>query len=434
MAANLVDKTKLQKEISVDIGYELTETIIINEDTGLLFTLSGDVKDNEVIKFADVIPQVSDAASALYLYVLRGRDTSKVFIVDRVTMTDCLNIYSFTGDLNFLSFILKSLFKFWTILSPVLYSSKVPEEVRWEMWFYCPYQVLPDEWLENATFMSAWRERQGNKYVLLNGDETFDFEHITVDKDEEVEAQEGEEPIQYTYINKSTSYSRPSDQTVISTTENKQLQDDKVINIVNSTTYNDSSQGEVVERWGNGTKAVSNTINDMKEGPYMRYTDDRLTAEKWFDDNQTEGLALAYYNSGRIKSKSSYKHHHLDGQFTTYKDADDSPIIRTTEFRDGQMLKSVHYYNDGEYVETNFVSNSTVHSLPLSYDFYTPIGNEWYLSRRITNPISRGEVKTVTNYDVNGNIVDESSKGKSAVFDIMNRKWKHNWYEDVVYL
>jgi len=116
MAVNLVDQNKSSKEVTLDIGYDLVVPVIINEDTGLLFTLSGDVRDRETIKFADILPSINDAASTLYLYFLRGRDTSKVFIVDRVTMTDCLNIYDFTGDSNFLYFILKSLFKFWTIL------------------------------------------------------------------------------------------------------------------------------------------------------------------------------------------------------------------------------------------------------------------------------------------------------------------------------
>ena len=82
----------------LDTGYELTIPVIINQDSGVLFTLTGDVKSNKPIKFATILPRVSEAAITLYLYLLRGRDTSKVYIVDRATMVDCLNIFDFTGD------------------------------------------------------------------------------------------------------------------------------------------------------------------------------------------------------------------------------------------------------------------------------------------------------------------------------------------------
>lgn len=133
MSANLVNPEKRQKIVRLDIGYGLIETVTVNSDTGLLFDLSEDIGNDQTIKISDILPQANDASLTLYLYVVRGRDTSNVFIVDRPTMVECLNIYSLTGDLNFLQFIVNSLFKFWTVLSPVLYSSsssRVPEEVR----------------------------------------------------------------------------------------------------------------------------------------------------------------------------------------------------------------------------------------------------------------------------------------------------------------
>jgi len=133
MSANLVNPEKRQKIVRLDIGYGLIETVTVNSDTGLLFDLSEDIGNDQTIKISDILPQASDSSLTLYLYVVRGRDTSNVFIVDRPTMVECLNIYSLTGDLNFLQFIVNSLFKFWTVLSPVLYSSsssRVPEEVR----------------------------------------------------------------------------------------------------------------------------------------------------------------------------------------------------------------------------------------------------------------------------------------------------------------
>jgi len=338
MAANLVDNSKPQKEVTLNIGYELIVPVIINSDSGLIYTFSGDIRGNEAIKLANVIPQVSDAASTLYLYVLRGRDTSNTFIVDRPTMIDCLAIYNFTGDTNFLAYILVSLFKFWTILSPVLHSDKVSDEVKWELWFHCPYQVLPDVWLDNPHFMRVWRERQDNKYVRLNADEVFDFEHVTtkVNTPEANGANEDEEEeIPSTFIEKSTSYSRQTDQTVISVNEIKEMQDNNVASITNNTTYNGKTQGEKVKQWRmSGERIISNTINNVREGPSKSYVHNMLISESYMDSDVMEGLMTTFYDNGRVMTKVSYKGGQVDGKYVTYKDAIGSPIERVSEYHD----------------------------------------------------------------------------------------------------
>ena len=69
--------------------------------------------------------------------------------------------------------------------------------------------------------MREWRQRQDNKYVMLNADEVFDFEHMTakvnnpnpdlIENDEEEEeggGEGGEEAEGITVIDKSTTYTR----------------------------------------------------------------------------------------------------------------------------------------------------------------------------------------------------------------------------------
>ena len=297
------------------------------------------------------------------------------------------------------------------------------------MWFHCPYQVLPEEWLSDETFMREWRKHQDNKHIILNADEVLDFEHVT-EATEETELYDNYSyEVEDTLINRSTSYARQTDHTVISINEEKRLHNynNALVSTVNNITYNGKSQGQVVTHRENHEKEVSNTINSIEEGPSMFYRDNILIQKKWRENNHASGAELFFYGSGRLRTKRLSKLPNLE-EVIIYKDVENSPIERITEFHGNQKLSSTYYYDSGHYVKSNYVLGGDHRNLPVSYDFYTKTastsGTEWYRYGRITNPTSRDEIKTITKYSVDGNIVTESTGVKDLVFNLEARKWR----------
>ena len=186
---NVKDKTKVTKNITIDVGYSVLIPVTIDANSGVLYTMTSDLSavpttsgstNDEAVKLSVLLTNVSDEAVTLYVNCLRDQD---VFIHSRPALVDCLRIYSITEDNNFLTAVIKQLFFMWTILSPVLYSNdnKIDVDVLRNIWLRCPYQLLPDDRLVDKHFMDEWQRRSDNKRVVLNSGEYLS------QKDHEVE-------------------------------------------------------------------------------------------------------------------------------------------------------------------------------------------------------------------------------------------------------
>lgn len=178
MTDNLLDQDKPKKTIVLDVGFETYLPVIINHDTGVLFSLTedlaGDVdrQPQQKVKLTELLPSLDDLTLAIYVHCLRGKP---IEVVDRPSLINCLAAYSLTEDLNFFHQLLQQLLKLWTLLSPVLYTNKVDFDVKWDIWLRCPYQLLPDDWLSNREFMAEWQELSSNKSVVINDIEVFNY-------------------------------------------------------------------------------------------------------------------------------------------------------------------------------------------------------------------------------------------------------------------
>ena len=303
MTTNLVDPSKSTKLIELDIGYDIVLPITINSDTGLLYEISETVGfgsqpsvqslPGQELKLNELFPKATDVALSFYVYFLRGKELT---VVTRSDLTDCLNLYSLTGDTNFFETLLKSLFKLWTVLSPVLYNNKVTEEIKWEVWLRCPFQLLPDVWLRNKPFMSTWRQREDNKYLRLNGDEIFDFQEGIItelfdeDEDEHEDEHEDEDEGEqqqtqsrhrhFKTVN-STYYTRENDNTRLLNSSAQEMYDDEVVSTTINTSYNDVLYGEeiYVELTNPVYKTRSVEVRGEQNGPLKFYADDELARE-----------------------------------------------------------------------------------------------------------------------------------------------------------
>jgi len=432
MSSNLYDTTLPVKDVKLNIGYGITHLpVTINHDTGILFSLAEDMNPDDgsgnSMDISTLFPKFDEGALSLYIYFLSGLDTTKVLIVNRNTMIGCLAIYDYTGDNNFFHYIITCLFKLWTMLSPVLYSNKVSEEVKWELWLHLPHQLLPESWQLDPVFMKTWRSREDNKHIVINGDEIFDFEQITegvvANDDEDDDDENGQQvPVnQITVTKKVTSYVRQHDDVNISDTETKELNNGKLVVFSASTTYDDSLQGSgIVE--SNNIKEVFNAINDRDNGPYMEYDGQgKLKSLCYKINGKIHGTKVYYYDNGRIRRKTQYNDGVFDGFDTQYFD---QPILEPeidVEWRNGNKLEQAFNFRD-KFVIANYVVDNNVYQLPGSYDFYTPDG---ILTRRITYPVSPSIDKHDIKYDGDKNIIDDITYNSSWTYHIKKDKWYH---------
>jgi antitoxin component YwqK of YwqJK toxin-antitoxin module len=420
------------RTVNIDIGYDIIIPVTINKDNGFLFTLAQDVGTDEPVNLVNLLPKVSESSLSLYVYLLEGKDTTNVYVVDRQTMIGCLAIYDFTSDIQFFNFLLKSLFNLWTVLSPVLYGNKVTNEVKWEIWLCCPYQLLPDSWQENTTFMRMWKSRQDNKHITVNGDEVFDFEHVTattqavdnnnLDEAEDENEGEGENEGETitTFVTRATSYNRQHDNTNISSNVIKEVNNGQLLSTINNITYNGKEQGQVIVEFGNDT-TIYNVINDLENGPYRSYKGQQLTADSYKINGDTQGVKTYYYSNGRVNRTTPYKNNQFNGTETLYLNTAKLTPQMMTEWSHGDKIRTIHYYKDeDEEIDSDYVFNGKIYGLPVLYNFYTPDG---VLTRRITNPLNNTADKYDVFYDDKENIIKEDEYDKTWKYNIRTRSW-----------
>ena len=274
--------------------------------------------------------------------------------------------------------------------------------------------------------MRVWREREDNKYVKLNADEVFDFERVTtttqpvLNNEGNGDDEEGavDEEVPSVFIEKSTSYTRQSDGSVINSNEIREMHDDVTFSVTSNITHNGREQGKVIVDHLH-IREISNEINGTQNGPYERFNEGPLVWKSYKDNGDTEGITTTFYLNGMIHQSISYKHSQYDGDYINYRNAVNSPIDKISKFTDGEKL-STTYYQNNSHVEANHVKDGMIKIQPISYDFYNLRG---VLTRRITNPIGLHKTKVDTVYDDDGNIVSETEYGKNQVFNINTMKW-----------
>jgi antitoxin component YwqK of YwqJK toxin-antitoxin module len=423
--------SKLTKTIEINIGYDVIIPVVIDENNGLLYTIFNEaVKHNEPIKINDLLPKLTDTqALNLYIYFLRQSGIDNLPIVDRQTMIYCLQIYDLLDDVNFFRLLLKSLFKLWTILSPMLYSNKISNEVKWEIFLYCPYQLLPEIWQEDKAFMRLWHKNKDNKLVTINSDEVFTYQHVSErtmmeennlagdgDGDEDEDGEVIIVPI--TVMEKVTSYVRHHDDIVVYNREVSGIKNSQVMVTEYNTSYNGMEQGKKVTSIVNNTTTI-NMINGISNGPETNYDETKLKSKNYNINGKIEGIKTCYYDNGQVRRITKY----MDGTFDGLDIAYNNPVkprpTLAIEWKAGYKLKQT-FYSENRDVEADYVLNDKVFTLPISYSFYTPDG---VLTRKITNPIDANVEKYDTYYNRQGNSIDEKIYSKEQRFNVKRNTW-----------
>jgi len=445
---NLIDRDKSVVTINVNIGYEIIIPVTINYDTGLLFTLAEQLCGEETLDMKLILPNFDEFATTLYTYFISGKNMTDVYVTDRQTMIKCLSIYDLVGDTNFFNWLLTSLFKLWTVLSPIMYSNQVSEEVRWDLWLRCPHQLLPDYHVADPDFQKVWLRRDNNKSVTINDNEHFFYEVIITSTETGTDDNDGDDIITTTKTIKTTGYDRPN--TKISNNYVQEKRNGQTTIIDYNTTFNDVKHGITNTEYCDGEYfypgvEIYHCVNGMEYGPYNTYIEGKLQSQYYNINGHKQGLLTKYFvenvnnsiNEKRIACERHYKDGRCHGEEIGYCNTTSTPRKKfVNEWDHGQCVTHTQYYPCHTRIKTTYKADGIIHILPVSYEFYTVTNihenNNNYkedkeekktLTRKITNPIDDKLTKHDIYYHSDGNIIKDNTYPDSWVYNISDRSW-----------
>jgi len=249
--------------------------------------------------------------------------------------------------------------------------------------------------------MRVWRERTDNKYLLLNGDELFEFKNSNTNASTDIEAT----PIQFAYgdgqwqkqqqqptefeIVKITNYTRQHDNIKISNDFRQWMSGDQTISTTTMTAYNDRRQCEQVKFYLIDEPMSQERrvfIDDVQHGPYKSRAGDKFKRENYEIDGRKQGLETSYFNSGRIARTTMYSDGQFSGKDIVYRNDADSSVHVVTEFKNNRVVNRTDYNEDGSYSVKNCGKGDFILEFPIESEFYD---SENRLRRKITYPTNR---------------------------------------------
>ena len=444
LLGHLVDQDKKVVTVNINVGYSVVIPVTINYDTGLLFTLAEQMSEEQSLDMNIVLPGFDEFSTTLYVTFISGHDMTNMFVIDRQTMIHCLSIYDLMGDINFFKWLLTSLFKLWTVLSPVMYGSRVSEEVKWDIWLHSPHQLLPEIWQLDPTFMKTWLQRDDNKNVVVNSDELFIYETVTVGTNENFATDNIDDDHSIITTTKSTSYTRRYDDINICNNKIEERTRKEILSVEYNTTYNGYDHGKVIIEYcgdGGGDNENNNNvpeteiyyaIDGIEFGSFKFYEKDSLVLQYYNINGKHEGITTHYYSgSGRIKCETPYLRGLCHGEEVNYYDTDANSSYSynhnkkyVTEWVRDKRIKTT-YYKD-LYIEVDYRDDDgNLQSLPISYKFYTVTNGQQGSTptRKITNPCTKELAKHDIHYDNEGYSVKDDSYTKNWIYDINSMSW-----------
>lgn len=423
---------------TVDVGYDVPIEVNITANSGLIYDVQVGMQHQEPVAIKEHLRRVSDFSISLYIYFLRHYPLSVITpdntspseteetddqlsaydgqITDRSTMLDCLTIYSLTDDVNFFRFLLQQLFRRWTLLSPVLYSQELPPESKWEIWLNCPYQLLPDIWLNDKSFMASWSARKDNKKVTLNGNELLEYKtEVSSDDSGETDSDQLNEEKSARYYNNTT-----EEELRLETntgTKNGRLLYSDIHNHFNHTEHGPS----VVEQQENGrSRLYKGFIKDESAGPEKFYTEERLLEESYFVDCRLYGQTRLYYPNGQLHMVRTLVGGIRDGPTLSWYDDVNHTLKKDVNWRHGQLVAASFYNLDGSYIVADILPHTLPRDSVIALTFYGANGK---VIRKINRPFTQSKDKYDTHFDAHGNVVQDEPKNPDSVYYIDANTW-----------
>jgi len=330
--------------VIIDLGDKVLFTVPINDKSGFLYGMRQDMGNEAVVDLKYLLKSVSDISLTDYVYFLT-HDTQRSVIFEQDIMIDCLKIYNITGDDNYFQYLITQLHRFWTLLSPILYSSNVniDHNIMWDIHLHTPRQLLPQSYVNNKVFYNSWLERNNGKDIVLNDIQKFTYK-----------TKKGE------VVNDEISGSEVVNSEVVDSQIIKYV--DLSIDIVKIispdseiTQCNKKIQGKYTIKQHLIPASNAWYINDKPNGPETyHYSDTQKLMSKVYNHNGLKhGLYTTFYRNGNIMDEIVYDNGVIKGKRSWYNDR--VSTLRSQElYVSGTPVESKHFYPDGHHADITY--------------------------------------------------------------------------------
>jgi len=436
---------------TIDVGYSVPIEVNINKDTGLIYDVQ--TTFSQPFDLKQQLNRVSEFSVTLYVYFLRHYPLDQITkivnrqvnkqqssyagqVTDRTTMLDCLIIYSLVGDSNFFKFLLQQLFRRWTLLSPVLYDERLPREIKWETWLHCPYQLLPEAWLQDGTFVKMWITRTDNKKIRLNGNELFEYEKKITIRDEsnndEREVNDDEREVNDDEREVNDDEREVNDKRDIKyhnskTGENIEIEDsatrqgDKLRYHEIYSYFNGKSHGHQIRDLHDRNRVEhSNYIKHQSNGPNGYVENGILDQDSYLVDGKIHGQSRVYYPDGQLDRLTTWVAGVRDGPHLKWYNDAHHTLKAKVGWQNGQLTAASFYRLDGNYITAHIRPQDFLRSSVVALVFYD---QQHKVTRQITHPIDLIKTKVDIHFDLHGNVIQSSTEDKSIVYDLNHDTW-----------
>ena len=82
----------------------------------------------------------------------------------------CFDVYSYFLDMNYFRYLLKQLFDNWSCVGDIICGQDcVNPDLQREILLYCPYDMLPQHYIDDKCFFNLWLNNNRNKTIIING-------------------------------------------------------------------------------------------------------------------------------------------------------------------------------------------------------------------------------------------------------------------------
>lgn len=459
----------------VDVGYGGHITVNVNLQSGLIYDVQVAAAHKQPFDLGYYRDRVSDFSLSIYLYFLRHYPLHQQpqqqqqlhqqpqqhhqqqqqqpqiasyagQITDRATMIDCLKLSSLLIDDNFFEFLIQQLFKRWTLLSPVLYSSKVTDDTKYRIWLRCPQQLLPEQWLdiqsastnnqtanqtadqeqeiERAAFQRLWLARTDNKRVTVNDNEILEYVERAGLSDDSDDSDDPDVAVDLnsTYTKTIVAYHNDKTKDLIATIQTTDYYrgEPTVYSVENY--FNDRSHGPALtDEKEIRVVAKGSYIGGELAGQRLIYDSDVLVEDRYYVDNMRKGEERQYYSSGQLKEVITLNGGDMSRNVKTWHDDPDHTLKSEIKDSMNDGLVSANFYRlDGSYITTIIQPAVTLQLSVTALIFHSASGR---ITREISHPLDTSVTKRDIHFDALGRVTSDQVRQHELVYDVDSDEW-----------
>ena len=100
-----------------------------------------------------------------------------------IYLLHCLQLSDFIDDNCYFNYLLQLLFDHWCQQSSLtVYSSDISYTLQYKILLYCPYDFLPQKYIDDDTFMKAWFNTDSPRTIKVNNNHTYCINHNSINK------------------------------------------------------------------------------------------------------------------------------------------------------------------------------------------------------------------------------------------------------------